>query len=463
MKRVGGLLCVLVLVSAMGCGSRVSRDEIAANQAAGGGSGVEGGVESPSDGNGAAADGTGADGKVGTLEAGCGEGDAAGATDVGVADDQIGIATISDKAGVVQVPTVGIEESVKAFVAYCNSLGGINGRPLELTAYDSKIGAHAEATKEACDNDNVFALVGTGSVLDEQGAQEMVDCGLVEVGAYAASAKKALSERFFNPIPNPANLYSLGPCRYIAEQFPDAAENAGIVYTDLATASDRAKVLIEGCTEAGFDFVYEKPIGIGEANFGSIVSEMQSEGVRYVTIVASTTEGQNLLLAMQDQGFEPEVIDFGQQYYDPALAESPGAEGAYVLTNTAPFEEADSNPALQVYLHWLEEAVPGAAPTTLGVQAFSAGLLFAQAMKELGSDVTRDGLLAQLATITEWDGGGLHMATNPGENAVNNCFLYLRVKDGAFERHHPEEGYDCDPGYAYELELDVGSGAKAGG
>ena len=204
-------------------------------------------------------------------------------------------------------------------------------------------------------------------------------------------------------------------------------------------------------------------MAVAESNWGSIVSEMKSKGVRYVTIVASVTDAQNLLLAMQDQQFEPDVIDLGQQYYDPALAESPGSEGAYVLTNTTPFEEAEGNPALQVYLHWLDEAAPGVAPTTLGVQAFSAGLLFAQAMKELGSDVTRDNLIAELTKITEWDGGGLHMLTNPGENELVNCFLYLQIKDGAFERHFPEEAFECDPDATYELQVDVPAGAKAGG
>ena len=458
--RIRALTCVLALalVSTAACGSRVSRDEIAAvEQQQGGNGGGGGGATAPT------GDGTGADGKVGTLEVGCGEGDASGATDTGVADDKIGIGTISDKAGVVQVPTVGIEESVKAFVAYCNSLGGINGRELELTAYDSKIGAHAEATQQACDNDDIFALVGTGSVLDDQGAQLMVDCGLVEVAAYTASAKKGLSERLFAPIPNPADEFGTGACKYMAEQFPDAVVKAAVIYSDIAAAKNRGKTLVEGCEQAGFEFVYEKGTAIGEQSWGSIVSEMKSEGIEYLTIVSAMAELQNLLVAMQDQGFEPQVLDLGQQFYDPALLDSPGAEGAWVLTNTVPFEEADQSPALQVYLHWLEETVPGTAPTTLGVQAFSAGLLFAQAMKTLGSDVTRENLLEALSAVNEWDGGGLHMLTNPGANETNPCFLYLQVKDGAFERVHPEEDSDCDKSTVVGLEGDYGTGARAGG
>jgi hypothetical protein len=87
---------------------------------------------------------------------------------------------ISDKAGQVKVPTASIEESMQAFVDWCNGLGGVNGRTLALTKIDSKLFNHLEATREAC-NAGVFAIVGSGSVTDNQGAQEMVDCGLVEV------------------------------------------------------------------------------------------------------------------------------------------------------------------------------------------------------------------------------------------------------------------------------------------
>ncbi|HEX2578543.1 MAG TPA: hypothetical protein VHK88_19525, partial [Aquihabitans sp.] len=65
---------------------------------------------------------------------------------------------------------------------------------------------------------------------------------------------------------------------------------------------------------------------------------------------------------------------------------------------------------------------------------------------------------------TEWDGGGLHFTSNPGENAVSTCFMYDVVKGGTFERLHPAEAteFDCDEGYAFDLGDDFGGGAKAG-
>jgi hypothetical protein len=56
---------------------------------------------------------------VGTLEAACGKRRPAhGATDKGVTNATIKIGVISDKSGVIAVPTAGIDGSVEAFVQF---------------------------------------------------------------------------------------------------------------------------------------------------------------------------------------------------------------------------------------------------------------------------------------------------------------------------------------------------------
>jgi hypothetical protein len=203
--------------------------------------------------------------------------------------------------------------------------------------------------------------------------------------------------------------------------------------------------------------VYSNPTDVLVQTSSPIVSELNDKGVEWVTDITTLSEVEHLLQSMNDAGLQPEVVDLGQQYYDESFPGKPGTEGALVLTNTAPFEEADKNPALQVYLQWLKKASAKTPPTTLGVQAFSAGLLFAQAAAALGSSLTREGLITQLKTIKEWDGGGLQAPANPGDNKGLSCFLYMQVKGNKFGRYWPEKptdgthGFDCDPKYSVPL------------
>ena len=451
---------------ATACGSRLSTEDLQA----GGGTGSSTGSTS----SGSGAEGAGiTEGEggpmVGTLPVPCGEGEEPpGPIEgvEGVSQDTIKIAVISDKAGQIKVPTASIEESMKAFVEFCNGFGGINGRTLELTTIDSKLFSHLEATDEAC-NAGVFALVGSGSVTDNQGAQAMVDCDLIEVPAYTATAEKGLSDRLVAPLPNPSDSYNIGPALWVASEHPDAVKKAALLAGGIDTATVQAERIKEAYEEAGFEFVYEKTTGVVQENYLAEAKAMQEAGVEYVNFVNSTPEAKKLLRDMNQQGFEPTVIDFGQQYYDPEMLEAgDAAEGLQVLLNTVPFEEADQSDALTAYLDAYDKVGSDIEPTSLGVQAFSAGLLFATAVQAVGDDLTRESVLDELHTITEWDGGGLHMVSNPGENLGNPCFMYSVVQDGAFERLHPTEPltFDCNrEEYVIPLGGDYGEGASAGG
>jgi ABC-type branched-subunit amino acid transport system substrate-binding protein len=460
MRRVALLLASILLLTAVGCGSRV--DDADAE-----GSGDEGLTAEEGDGGeGDGGDGGGGDGDNGDLGPDsetlgddlpnpCGGQAAEGETPAdtpGVTDDAIRIGVISDRENpAVPLPTVGIEEAVKAFVAFCNEAGGINGRQLELETYDSMIAATDDVTKQAC-NDDLFALVGTGSVQDQLGIETREGCGLPEVAGYSATSSRAESEDFFTSVPglSPTD-YNVGPCQYMAEQFPEAVKKVAMLYTDLPAASVRGRQIVEGCTsQAGFEYVVEEALAFGETSFSSVVEQMQEEGVEYFQMVSATSETLAVLREAETQGVEFEVIDLGQQYYDVNFATEAVADGAYVLSNTAPFSEADSNPTLRLYQQYLEEV--GGVESTLGVQAFSSGLLFATAVAALGGEVTREGLVAELEGITEWSGGGLNLVGSPGTNETIDCFLYLRVEGGDFVREHPDEGYDCDPAYIHTSE-----------
>ena len=446
--RGSAFLLAVALVGSGACGTRVSGPPPAGVEAEGSSASV-GGSGSPA----AVSSAT-----VGTLEAACGKRNRAhGATDKGVTDTTIKIGVISDKSGVIAVPTAGIDGSVEAFAQFCNSLGGINGRQLVLVHYDSKILNEGDAMKQACDDD-IFALVGSGSVQDQAGAVTMVQCKLVEVAAYTATYVKGLSPRVFQPVPNPGTSFPVGAAQFIAKRFPDAVKKAAILWPNLPvgrTQSSRQRDAYEQA--AGFKFLYANPTDVLVQDWGPIVSVLKHAGVEWITDITTLSEMEHLLQSMSDAGMKPAVVDLGQQYYDESFPGKPGTDGALVLTNTAPFEEADRNPALQVYLKWLKRAAPSTPPTTLGVQAFSAGLLFAQAASALGSSLTRDGLVHELTNIKHWDGGGLQAPADPGDNRGTSCFLYMQVKGTHFVRYWPKsasdgtDGFDCNPDYSIPM------------
>jgi hypothetical protein len=111
--------------------------------------------------------------------------------------------------------------------------------------------------------------------------------------------------------------------------------------------------------------------------------------------------------------------------------------------NTAMFEEASSNPEMQLYESWLQRVAPGAVPDYFGLYAWSAGRLFQKAALAAGPKLTRAALFAQLKQIHAWNDYGLHAVQDVGNKREANCTLYMEIRDQKFVRIFPSSGWNC--------------------
>jgi len=118
------------------------------------------------------------------------------------------------------------------------------------------------------------------------------------------------------------------------------------------------------------------------------------------------------------------------------------------MSATDAYEEAGSNPGMQLFLSWLNRVAPGATHDIFGILAWSAGLAFEQAAKAVGPDLTRPALISQLQQITNWTGGGITPPVNIGQKIPSKCFAYFKIENGAFQRVYPSapNTFDCNSG-----------------
>ena len=447
-RRIAGLLLVLALVAA-GC---ADRDDEGADD-----TGDETSDDSSPSGGG--------EGTFGDMESPCGEADpdtaepssSDPAETQGLAEGTIQVGTVADP-GFEGRPGLNQEmfDAGQAFVEWCNEQGGINGRTIELTEYDAAISQYQQRLSEACGSE--FAMVGGGAVSDNLWETTGQACDLVDVAGFAVTPEKAgvsgpdvvEESRTLQPIPNPANEFAVGIQRFLAEEFPDATSRTGMLYGDLQTLVTQRDRQVEAMEQVGYEFVQETSYNIlGEANWAPFASSLRDDDVAYLAFVGEGENMANLQLAMADLGFEPEVTQVEANLYDPNYLEGAGdaAEGTFVRLALWPFEEAADNPATQQYVDLIEARDGKVA--ALGAQSFSAWLLFAQLAGECDVDgeLTRSCILERGSEVSDWTGGGLHAAANPGENSGPNCFIAMQVQDGAFVRYEPAEVDGGDGGF----------------
>ncbi|MCU1461855.1 MAG: ABC-type branched-chain amino acid transport system, periplasmic component [Acidimicrobiales bacterium] len=406
-----------------------------------------------------------ASGDFGTLKDVCGAGSAKGATDVGVTDTEIHVATISDP-GFTANPGLNKElfDVADGFVGWCNSLGGINGRKLVLDKLDAKVTEYKARIDEACPK--TLALAGDGSVGDFAGAQARVDCGLVEFPAFTASPPAADAQIAWQTQPNPTDQLNPGPpLKLLSSKIPDSWTNQGGMIFDVAKTNQERNC--QGVAKLGGKCVYQGVLSAaGEASYAPFVQASKAAGVKELFWIGDEHTATAILKAMSDQSAFPAGFLTSPNHYTESfvkLAGSLAGQGKiYTYSQSVPFEEAGTNPLIAKYLSIMSKFSPNAPHTGLAVTGFDAWLLFATNAKACGSTLTRACLSEKAATVTQWDAGGLQTPADVAHNRVSPCTMLLEMTSTGWKRFAPDSGFACDATSVADIP-GLGLGAKKKG
>jgi ABC-type branched-subunit amino acid transport system substrate-binding protein len=416
----------------------------------------------PAESGGESASGTG---DFGELSEVCGPGDASGATAQGVTDDSISVGTISD-AGFSGRPGLNQElwDSAEVFAAWCNDAGGINGRTIEVVERDAKLTEYKQRVTESCAED--FMLVAGGGVFDDTGQTERISCMLPEFPAYQVSPQSRGSDLIASPLPRALDQVEVGSLNYLEGKFPDSTDHVGFLTGTIPSTVFIDAQLQEAAGKLGWTTVYEAQYSpTGEASWTPFAQALQSAGVKGLVYTGEPENLAALQQAIADIGYELDWTLGGSNALDGGFIEIAGdaVSNVYVGTSIVPPFLASENPATQQYLDLYDEYLPdGKSEAGLGYNAFSAWLLFATAVKECGSDVTRRCVYDAAKSITEWDGGGLHAPTNPATGELSICTVVVEATTDGFvvpDDFEATDGlFECSDANLIDLDGDYGEG-----
>jgi ABC-type branched-subunit amino acid transport system substrate-binding protein len=424
---------------------------------AAGGSGGSGGGGGGSDGGGRGSDGGGGDGGGGEAGGASGgsedwrsvpEGGNGGATDVGVTEEAVTIANVSDISGAVPGIFEDAQLAAAAYAAYHNaSEGPIYGRQIEFLPLDSRLdsGQNRQQYLRACDE--AFAAAGSMSAFEEGAADPVAGCGIPDLRSVATSQPmQQLDTVYSTQVQEPGTVVT-AEYKYWMEQHPQAVKNAGVLFLENETTRFQTGQNRRAMEQLGYEFVYMQSVQVAETNYNGFVLDMADAGVEFLTFQGDYSQAVRLANAMRQQNFWPEVFALQTNIYTPDFLASGGSavEGTQIAVGTVLLEEIDRHEELQLYREWLKQVDPSAEPTSLGMLAWSAMSLFAEGLKEIGPEPTREAMLEFLDGVRDWEGGGLHPPAQIGPKTLTSCVVIVEVQGGAFERVEPaDEGFLCD-------------------
>lgn len=405
---------------------------------------------------------TGAFGTTGVI---CKPGKPAGSPAQGVTPRAIEIGTMADP-GFAGRPGLDQElfDAATVFSKWCNAAGGINGRQIKIDLLDSALTNVKARMTEACARD--FMLVGGGAVFDQDGVRSRLECLLPEVSAYSVSAEASNADLLVQPIPSSSNVEAVGDYRYLARKFPDAIKAYGTLTGDLSTTKVTAARIDEALKGLGWKRVYDDVYpAAGVADWTPFAQKIKDSGVKALAWTGEPENLAKLMQALQDIGYQLDFVRAETNHYDGKLIDTGGSalKNVYIRTGFTPFENAKPGDPTQQYLDLFDRYLPnGKKRALLGMQAWSAWLLWATAADQCGNQLTRTCVYEHASSIAEWTGGGLHAPTDPASRQPSTCVAELVASPAGFKLVadlHPNQGiYWCDKKNTYKLTGDYGQG-----
>ena len=405
--------------------------------------------------------GTSASSKTfGTLASPCGPGSAKGATDQGVTDTAIHIASGDDR-GFAGSPGLDEEmgQAIAGMVKWCNDQGGILGRQIVNDFYDAAVTQVNTAMQQACKAD--FMLVGEGWALDESAESIRLGCNLAAVPGFSVGPDFANAPEMYQAVPNPVDYLPASPYYEAAQLFPNAIGKFDFIHTTLASATevsyakDQEAALAAGWKLANngagcgvtlnyFGVPDYKPFAQKFVNCGvtMIYSNIGPGPVLFGMLQANSQLSVKPIYIMETNDYTSQMA----QWNTSGIGDQIYARDAFV-----PLEEASRVKAVQDYLN-IVQAV-GGKTSQLGQQAASSFLLWATEAKACGSNLTRQCMINNLSKVHTWTGGGLHTSGDTGNNTPPMCGMLLKLTGTSWSQFYPKTigQFDCSAKYLFKI------------
>jgi branched-chain amino acid transport system substrate-binding protein len=374
------------------------------------------------------------------------------ASDPGITATSVATGQVDTLSGPVPGLFAGAEYGTKAYYAYVNSQGGVNGRKLLLNVQDDAFSAANYSAETAQLVKSSFALVGGFSLFDGSGVTS-VDAAKIPDITSSLSVPRSTSQYNYAADPLVTGGARTGPLVYYKKAFGSAYQHVGTLYGNVATAEVQSQAVLSAMSSLGYKVSYTRVVSPFETNFLPDVLKMQASGVQMVYIVGmAVTQLADLAQDMRQQGFVPKVFSTNGVGYDQSYLKLAGAAANGMLTDqqSAMYlgQDARTVPAVALFDKWFYKVNPGKHIDTYALYGWTCAQLFAQALRAAGAQPTRASVLTQLNKITSFNANGLLAVGNPAQKVPETCWILVKVVNGRWQRTRPDPrtGYICKPG-----------------
>jgi ABC-type branched-subunit amino acid transport system substrate-binding protein len=377
------------------------------------------------------------------------------ASTTGITKKTVTVGNVSIISGPVPGLFEGASVGTKAYFAYINSMGGVNGRKLMVDVKDDAFSGpqNRTETQEAIASD--FALVGNFSLFDSYGCKLLASNTAVPDVSVTLDPQTAALPNNFSPQPLAVGS-GLGPMTYYKKHYPKDM-TVGAIVSNVQSSIDQWNGQKAALEHEGYHIAYVRDVGPTESDFTTDVISMRNDHVNAVDLTALDWQvGAEFVADAAAQNWHPGLIfSAGPIYADQFIAHAGGpaaTNGIQIGQAQALYlgQDAANLPADKLFLKYTHQVNSSWQPDLFTLYGWTSAALFVQALKAAGPNPTRGSVIAQLKKITSFNASGLLAPANPAQKKPASCYVMMEILNGKYVRTQPKNsGFSCNSTYYY--------------
>jgi len=328
-----------------------------------------------------------------------------------VTKDEIKLGLIMVKTGPIAALGLPYGNGKVDYIRYLNEQGGVHGRKIEVIWEDDKFEAPmaVAALKKLITRDNVLTVMTTGGTAQTLACMEMINQYKVP------NIPNALVKEFYDPYQ--PYIFAMGATYeaqyecivdYIIYDLKEKKPRIGVVYEKKEYGIKSMEATKRRAKAYGVDLVSELVLPTGAVDASSQVLALMNEKVDYVITCLLLPATITLIKTMEKYNYWPKHV-FGMNWAtDDMLVKSCGeAAKNYIGVNYTGAWWEDT-PGIKLVRHIAEKYNrTDIGLTSLYINGVGVAMLFGEAFKRAGKDLTPDSLKAALETLRDFSTGGV--------------------------------------------------------
>jgi len=329
----------------------------------------------------------------------------------GVTKDEIKLGLIMVKTGPVAALGLPYGHGKVDYMQYLNDQGGVHGRKIEVIWEDDKFEApmSVAALKKLITRDNVLTVITTGGTAQTLANMELINQYKVP------NIPNALVKEFYDPYQ--PYIFAMGATYeaqyeclvdYIFHDLKEKRPRIGVIYEKKEYGIKSMEAARRRVKAYGVDLVSELVLPTGAVDASSQVLALMNDKADYVITCLLLPATITFLKTAEKYNYWPKHV-FGMNWATDDMIVKACGEAAknYIGVN---FTGAwwDDTPGIKLVRQIAEKFNrTEIGLTSLYVNGVGVAMLFGEAFKRAGKDLTPDSLKGALETFREYSTGGV--------------------------------------------------------